>query len=354
MTQRDIDPVAASGEEQFRAWSRRRLPPVEQLRPTLWSIPVPMPAEVSPPYVYSYVFAVRDRLFVVDPGWPSDEAWGGFCDGMAEAGLDPGAVEGIAVTHAHPDHVGLASRLALVSGAWLGMHPAEAASLTGDGRGGPGRTARWLRERGGPPDEAASIAHGLGDVTRLARATPRPDRLIEDGSEPFGPGSGVHAVWTPGHTAGHLCFRHDDYGVLLTGDHVLPHISPNVSVHVDDRRDALGEYLQSLDIVAAHDDAEILPGHEYRFRGIETRARDLADHHADRLGEIRTVLAGAGSRTTWQVAAELTWSRGWDATAGTARLSAVAETYAHLIHLERHGEIRLAGDAPTDAWTAAD
>jgi len=37
-------------------------------------------------------------------------------------------------------------------------------------------------------------------------------------------------VLTPGHSDGHICFYNVDYGVIFSGDHLLPKISPNISL----------------------------------------------------------------------------------------------------------------------------
>ena len=52
--------------------------------------------------------------------------------------------------------------------------------------------------------------------------------------------------WTPGHSPGHLCFYEREKRVILTGDHVLPTITPNVSLHPQQMGNPLGDYLASL------------------------------------------------------------------------------------------------------------
>ncbi len=59
---------------------------------------------------------------------------------------------------------------------------------------------------------------------------PEPDRFVADGERLPIAGRDVRAIWTPGHTPGHLCLHDAAAGVLLTGDHLLPRITPNISV----------------------------------------------------------------------------------------------------------------------------
>ena len=56
-----------------------------------------------------------------------------------------------------------------------------------------------------------------------------PDRLLEHGDVADLPGWSLRAVHTPGHTPGHLCFAEERTGLLFSGDHVLPRITPNIS-----------------------------------------------------------------------------------------------------------------------------
>ena len=57
------------------------------------------------------------------------------------------------------------------------------------------------------------------------------------------PGVALRAVWTPGHSPGHLCFYDETRDLLLTGDHVLPRITPNISSY-DLTSTALADYLR--------------------------------------------------------------------------------------------------------------
>ena len=137
-----------------------------------------------------------------------------------------------------------------------------------------------------------------------------------------------------------------DDRVVLTGDHVLPRITPNVGLGAaDDNRNALRHYYESLDAMAPWDGFEVCPAHEYRFRGLAERANDLRAHHEQRAQEILDVLAVAPSLTVWQIAQRLTWSRGWDGLDGVNLRSALSETAAHLEHLAGGGELE---------WTGAD
>ncbi|MEV6493431.1 MBL fold metallo-hydrolase [Actinoplanes sp. NPDC051633] len=324
--------MRVTGTAQHRAWQQRVLPPVEQVRPDLWSIPVPIPR--SPlRYTLSYAFLDDDGVLLVDPGWDGPEGRAALTNGLEAAGTTLGDVAGVVVTHMHPDHHGLSAWVRERSGAWIGMHPIEALSLPARAwRVRPAGSDRaWLLRHGCPEQDAAALTVDPGRMRDLL-GMPEPDRPIEDGDLLPLSGHEVRAVWTPGHTPGHLCLHDAAAGVLLTGDHLLPRISPNVGVRTGEEDDPLGAYLASLDLSAKFADDEALPAHEYRFRGIDDRAAELVRHHDDRGRETLRVI-GAGELAAWDIAAGLTWSRGWDGLHGMMRRMALAETLAHLHHL---------------------
>src|SRR6188472_849274 len=122
----ECEGVEITGTAQHEAWQARTLPPVEQLREGLWSIPVPIPHNPLR-YVSVYAFALDGGgLGVLDTGWESDEGWTALTGGLASIGGGVDDVRGVLVTHLHFDHLGLAERVRQASGAWIAMHPADA------------------------------------------------------------------------------------------------------------------------------------------------------------------------------------------------------------------------------------
>jgi len=328
------------------------LPPVEEVRPGLWSLPVPIPR--SPlRYVLAYAFEVPSGVVLVDPGWNAAESLAALQAGLDRIGTGLDAVRGILVTHIHPDHYGLAGRVRELSGAWVALHPADAA-LVNDRYEQVDRlldrTAAWLRATGAPEREVEELRGASMQIRRFV-VSARPDVLLEHGDRPDVPGWRLLAVHTPGHTPGHLCFHEEQTGVLLTGDHVLPRISPNVSAHPQSTDDPLGDYLASLKQVQAYAAGPALPGHEWRFDDLPGRVDELLAHHEERLDEAQAAVA-AGAATVWEVARRLRWSRPWQEIVGFLRRAALGETQAHLILLERRARIvRVAGDTPL-RWRA--
>src|SRR6266480_2085166 len=177
------------------------LPPVERVRPGVWSIPVPIPNNPLR-YVLVYAFETDRGIYIVDAGWNTDDAFDTLAAGLTMVGASVADVRGVMVTHIHPDHYGLAGRVRETSGAWVGLHPADAALIP---------------DRYDHPDELLARV-----AATLKRWGAPPDVLLEDGDKPDVPGWDIQAIWTPGHSPGHLAFWEPRNRLMLTGDHVLP------------------------------------------------------------------------------------------------------------------------------------
>lgn len=340
------------------------VPPTELVRPGLWSIGVPFPDN---PLGYTLVYLIEtDRgPVIVDAGWDDDESWAALVAGFRDAGQDIADCYGVLVTHVHPDHHGLSGRVREASDAWVAMHERDAVTVE---HISTSMSADDARERkpvqtspdftdellsvlidAGASEEELAAAPAATSKRRARRFRPLavPDRLLADGERADVPGWDVTAIWTPGHTPGHLCFHVPAERLLLSGDHVLPSITPHISISRRDRGgDPLGDFLDSLAKVANLDADEVLPAHRHRFDDLPTRAEQIIRHHHDHLADIEAILAD-GPASLWQIAARLTWNRPWEQFPLSLRRSAVNETAAHLRYLSRRDRaVRLKGIRP--------
>lgn len=334
----DFVEVAITGTAQRTAWSERKLPPIEQLAPDLWCIPVPIPNNPLR-YVSVYVLGSESSVTLIDAGSDGEQSWQALLDGLCAIGANLSDVGGVLITHQHYDHIGLAKRLRDETGAWIALHPADyeeirSARFRDPDIGGAAMVDRlvWL---GSPRVEALDLV--TSEIFEARSNYALPDRLLHDGDEAGAPGWRLRAIHTPGHTPGHLVFIDHDRRRLFGGDHLLPRITPNVSVYRDGDGDALGDYLGSLEKVASLGDVEVLPAHEWRYTGLRARIDQLRLHHQHRSAEMVSVVAAAPGRTAWELAARMTWSRPWDQHDGLMRVSAVTETAAHAVHLVKIG-----------------
>ncbi len=331
--------ITVTAEAQFQAWKAKVLPPVEEVRPGVWSIPVPF---INNPmrYTLAYLLMGDGEAALVDPGWDSDEGWEVLKAGLAAAGLGPKSITGIVVTHFHPDHLGMAARLREASGAWVALGEAE--PMPTEWRENPedfvaedrAQFAAW----GVPADYLDEVSFKDKTWTQLSNVEPPQLRLVDGELLPIA-GLTVRVVATPGHTPGHICLVDEANQLFLTGDHVLPRITPHVSLEAANHANPVSDYLHSLEIMGAGAQMEVLPGHEYRFRGLPERAEQLREHTLERSREVIAVLDSGAASSVWDVSKKLTWSRGFDSLRGFTLRLALAETASHLVYLQAQGRV---------------
>jgi glyoxylase-like metal-dependent hydrolase (beta-lactamase superfamily II) len=288
------------------------------------------------------VYALELRgggVALVDAGWNTEAAWSALRDGLARAGGTMSDVRAVMVTHIHPDHYGLAGRVREASGAWIGLHPADAAMLEsryGDTDELVANMTRFLADSGVPDEKLPDLAAASMAVKSMVTMAV-PDVLFEDGRDIDLPGWSLRTIWTPGHSPGHVCFYSDERKLLLSGDHVLPRITPNISAHTQQAINPLGDFLASLSKLHDLEADEVLPAHEYRFSDLAGRIDEMITHHDDRLDEIEGIIAAHPGSTAWDITLRLHWSRPWDEIETFMQRQANGETVAHCLLLELRG-----------------
>src|SRR5690606_12089250 len=104
-------------------------------------------------------------------------------------------------------------------------------------------------ERLGPGDPDSSDRRRVEEYRKFARPTVR----VDDQQALRLAGRDWFAVHTPGHTDDHLCLFDPTEGLMISGDHVLPSITPHIS-GVARADDPLSQFFDSLDKVAAFGD----------------------------------------------------------------------------------------------------
>jgi glyoxylase-like metal-dependent hydrolase (beta-lactamase superfamily II) len=288
-------------------------------------------------HVFVYALECDIGVLLIDAGWSGEESLYRLDKGLAMMGRSIADVIGVLVTHNHSDHYGLVGQIRAESGAWIGMHPADAAQL--DLRYGPRETFRatlgdWLRRCGVPADRldelASATMYGEGiDVVP-------PDQLFTDGDQVRVGARRLQVIHTPGHSPGHLTFASPEERLLFSGDHVLPRITPNVSAGPLGSTDPLVAYLDSLQALRDLDGMQVLPAHVAQFDGLAGRLDELATHHDRRLDETARCLA-AGATTVWDVALQLHWSQPLERFPAFLQRAAIGEAHAHLQRLVGEG-----------------
>jgi glyoxylase-like metal-dependent hydrolase (beta-lactamase superfamily II) len=245
-------------------------------------------------------------------------------------------VHTVIVTHSHPDHFGGAGRVRREVGAELITHelfrtwwdPSEDDTPLEDAPN-PWSSTPWAGEEYMPdPDRRKRFEEMRSNNLFPA---PRPTRRVEDAEVVTLARREWVSMHTPGHTADHLCLFDPAEGVLLSGDHVLPTITPHIS-GIGTSDDPLAQFFASLDRMAELEDVTIvLPAHGHPFTDVAGRAKAIRRHHEERLDKLRDASREIGGfATVGELSQHLFSPRSWGPMADS-------ETYAHLEHLRLLG-----------------
>ncbi|HLW93500.1 MAG TPA: MBL fold metallo-hydrolase [Roseiarcus sp.] len=248
----------------------------------LWAR-LPLPFRLD--HINLYFLDDGDGWAVIDAGiasQPARDAW----DALLAGPLSGRRLTRLVVTHAHPDHIGLAGWLTERFGVpLLASQTAylDCLSLSLD----PGRLEAKVYtdfyRRNGLDDETNKLLSTLGHGY-LKMITPLPStfqRLVAGERLRIG-GRDFAVLSGDGHAPEQIMLYDGPSRLLLVADQVLAKISPNVSVSpVDPNGDPLGLYLRSLAALSRDiaDDALVLPGHGLPFFGLKERIDQLIAHH---------------------------------------------------------------------------
>lgn len=347
-----LTPITLTGHAQKEAWQNKALPPVEQLGTDVWSIPVPFPDNPMR-YTLSYLLLGDGDAILIDPGWDSDAGMDHLVAGLSQAGLGPTDLTGIVATHFHSDHLGMAARLRAASGAWVALGDKEVRRFSA--AEDPDLFLRTHREEltlwGIPEDRLTEVAMDHLSFTHLLNLAD-PDLQLTEGSLVPAKGLDLRVVTTPGHSPGHICLVDEPHGLIFSGDHVLPRISPHIALELPGPTNPLADYYESLDLIAFEDAMEVCPAHEYRFSGMQRRVAQLIEHNRERSAEVLRVLETNRPETIWDIARHLTWSRGWESLQAFSLRLAVSETASHVVYLRSQGhDIGVPLTEPHPAWS---
>jgi glyoxylase-like metal-dependent hydrolase (beta-lactamase superfamily II) len=285
--------------------------------------------------VNAYLVRGRERCLLIDTGMNRPECLEDMRASLKALAVNLDGTD-FFVTHSHSDHIGLVSELKTET-ARVFLNPMDRDVILNPHLWA--EMAVEARTHGFPDPDAAVEKHP--GRRYLFRGRPDFTSLREGDTIPVGQYV-FRCVETPGHTPGHMCLYDPTARILFSGDHILDTITPNITGWCcGPDGDPLGEFLKSLDKIAAHDVGMILPGHRNLIPDPLRRIGELKEHHRIRMQEVLDIL-GRGSQTAYQVASRMTWSISyahWEDFPVPQKWFATGEALAHLLHLERTGRI---------------
>lgn len=314
----------------------------QTVAPGLHRIPLPLPDD-GLRAVNSYAIEDDGGLVLVDPGQYGPDTSTALATGLATLGLRLEDVVLCIATHVHRDHYSNAVALREQFGipVYLGRNEQSSLRLLTSPRFGPIHTQLNLLPRCGAGVLVDRLTQPLDGREPPARLWQEPDQWLADGDLLQFASRSLRVLETPGHTFGHIVLEDTASGLLLTGDHLLPHITPSIGFEPHSSVLPLADYLDSLRMLLARPDARLVPAHGPIADSVHERAGELLDHHDTRLAATLDQVRH-GAHDPFAVAQQLRWTRHGrrlgDLDAYNSML-AVIETKAHLDVLAVRNEL---------------
>ena len=320
-------------------------------------------------HVNCYVIEDKHGIAVVDPGLPGDDSWKALSNRLKTAEYTIDNIHTVIVTHSHFDHFGGAERIRSETGAKILTHRNFRKAFNrseveenedSDALDPNSEEAQqavierifserlpWGTKRTKPAPEEIERFRKMGRFNSSWFKTPEPNVEVEDNEIIELGGREWLSVHTPGHTNDHLCLWDPVNGIMFSGDHVLPSITPHIG-GITPESDPLAKFFGSLERMTDFENVMIaLPAHGHPFTNLKERSIEIIDHHQERLQTIRDASHQLIEGTVTDYMRVLFSERAWGD-------MAESETYAHLEHLKESGELTRASNNGIFTYTYTD
>lgn len=280
----------------------------------------------------------QEGYALIDTGFGSEKTqllW----DQLLEVLAKP--ITKVIVTHLHPDHIGMAGYLVDKFRAPLYMSQTEYFTARALSAGACG-ASDWQDEqylvRCGLSEEYVQTARnkrkqnsGMGQAIR---PIPLQFYRLQEGDKIRIGGRDWQVYIGRGHSPEHVCLFNNESNILISGDHILPGITPNIGVYsTEPDANSLQLYLDTLpQFTGLPENTLVLPAHRQPFYGLHVRINELIGHHHEHLDNLRDFCK---SGKTIEQCLPVLFKR---KLSPQNMFFAVAEAYSHLNYLYFAGE----------------
>lgn len=199
-------------------------------------------------------------------------------------------IVGVIVTHLHPDHVGLAGWIADTYNVPFYMTQTEyfTARAFSAGRNGATNERDILYYQRAGLDDALIEKLTAGDgngYSSVVSPLPISYTRLKDGMTLSLGKDEWKVIIGRGHSPEHACLFNERKNILISGDHILPIITPNIGAYsTEPDANTLDDYLSTLpQFKLLPKDVTVLPAHKLPFVGLHERVDTLIGHHHEHL-----------------------------------------------------------------------
>jgi glyoxylase-like metal-dependent hydrolase (beta-lactamase superfamily II) len=286
-----------------------------------------MPLPMALDHINLYLLRDGDGWAVLDTGFYCDvtrDHWQTILSKLSQP------LTRVIVTHMHPDHIGCAGWLCESHNIDLYISQTEyfATRALRAGANGASDTGdkRYYQRAGYNAEQITQFTSGEGGFSKIVSPVPLNFQRLRGGETLH---IGQHAwrlIEGNGHSPEHISLYCEALNILISGDHVLPDITPNIGAYsTQPDSNPLQMYLSSLEAFKAlPNTCLVLPSHRRPFIDPVSRVETIVEHHHQHLARI---LAFCTSPKTILDIMGLMFPRKLD---GAGYFFATAEAYAHV------------------------
>jgi glyoxylase-like metal-dependent hydrolase (beta-lactamase superfamily II) len=300
-------------------------------------IAVPTPFAVGRVNVY----LIEDEpLTLVDAGPNSGTSFDELQRGVRDLGHELEELELVILTHQHIDHLGLVGIVASHSGADVATIDAAVPFVENysEEAAEDDEFALLLMLRHGIPEDVATALRTVSMTFRAWGSKADVTRVLHDGEVLDFRDRKLEVCFRPGHSPSDTVFHDPERRLLIAADHLLKRISSNPLITRppggSERRQALVEYMESLEKTRAMELDLVLPGHGDPItdhRALIDRRFDLTRRRAEKMYR----LIAEQPRSAYELAQSL-----WGNIAVTQAYLTLSEVLGHTDLLVNAGRVR--------------
>ncbi|MGE5379511.1 MAG: MBL fold metallo-hydrolase [Methylocystaceae bacterium] len=310
---------------------------VEVMTENIYRIEIPLPGNPLK-VTNSYLICGGERNLLVDTGFNREECRAAMDEALSSLYISMENTD-LFITHLHSDHAGLIGHLATPK-TKIYMSKADGQVVAGSQESSHWAMFNQFFHFSGM--QASGVENNIMNHPGYRFAAPATNdiTMLPDGYQLTVGDYNFRCIITRGHTAGHMCLYDQKKRLLLSGDHILGKITPNITLWYLGT-DVLGQYLESLDRIAELDVDLVLPAHRHVIHDCRLRIAELKTHHNNRLHDVLNIVSGHRYHAT-DVAKRMKWDlsfKEWDDFPWGQKLFATGEAMSHLYHLALKGEL---------------
>ena len=268
---------------------------IVELAPGVYWVKFVLSSIVS--HVNAYILEEKEGLTIIDTGICS-AACKSVWEKILSNEFGGKKVTRLVITHHHPDHIGLlgwfhkkfnaeiwSSRVAFLTARMLTLDVQETTCNN--------TLSFWYRA--GMSKEMLAKKTKVRPFNFCDYVDPIPvgyRRVIDNDTISIGENKWFFKLGN-GHAPEHLTLHSPNLNIFITGDLVLPGISPNLSVYpTEPLANPVGEFIDTCEDFLKIEDKGylVLPGHNLPFWGFKYRVQQLLDHHQNALSRVKNFL----------------------------------------------------------------